>query len=132
MVEPANVKERQFDFSKNPAVNLNKTSRSALVKVGDSLLKSPTSLIEKTLKGVQLEIKKSSSLETEVSIFSDPQNAVGLIQEFFGYYNQVVRQINQALTNSRVFERDPEIQSIRHELIEESQDNIKNLNSLIF
>ncbi len=124
------IKERQFDFSQNPPVNLNKTSRSAFIQIEDSLVESPTALIDNAVEGVQLEIKKSSSLETEISVFSDPQNAVELIQNFFDEFNQVVNQINQALTVSRVFERDPEIQSIRQQLIGESQDNIQNLNSL--
>jgi flagellar capping protein FliD len=124
------VKERQFDFSKNPPVNLNQESQSAFIKIDDSLIESPTASIDNAVEGVQLQIKKSSSLETEVQIVSDPQNAVNLIQNFFDEFNQVVRQVNQALTVSRVFERDPEIQSIRNELIGESQDNIQNLNSL--
>ncbi len=124
------VKERQFDFSQNPPVNLNRESRSAFIKIDESLVESSTSLIDNVVEGVELEIKKSSNLETEVQVFSDPQNAVNLAQNFFDEFNEVVRQVNQALTISRVFERDPEIQSIRQELIGESQDNIQNLNSL--
>ncbi len=124
------VKERQFDFSQNPPVNLNKSSQSAFVQIDESLVESPTALIDNAVEGVQLEIKKSSSLETEVSVISDPQNAVSLIQNFFDEFNEVVSQVNQALTVSRVFERDPEIQTIRQELVGESQDNIQNLNSL--
>jgi flagellar capping protein FliD len=123
------VKERQFDFTENPPINLNQTSQSVVVQIEDSLIESPTSLINDAVEGVQLEIKKSSGLETEVRVFPDPQNAVNLVQNFFDEFNQVVRQVNQALTVSRVFERDPEIQSIRQELIGESQDNLQALNA---
>jgi len=124
------LKERQFDFSQNPPVNLNKESQSAFIEIDDSLVESPTASIDNAVEGVQLQIKQSSSLETEIQVVSDPQNAVTLIQNFFDEFNQVVRQVNQALTVSRVFERDPEIQSIRQELVGDSQDNIQNLNSL--
>ncbi len=123
------VKERQFDFTENPPINLNQANQSVLVQIEDSLIESPTSLINDAVEGVQLEIKKSSDLETEVRVFPDPQDAVNLVQNFFDEFNQVVRQVNQALTVSRVFERDPEIQSIRQELIGDSQDNLQILNA---
>jgi flagellar capping protein FliD len=123
------VKEREFDFSEKPPVNLNKTGQSALVIIDGSLLESPTLTIKNAVTGVNLEVKKSSTLETEIEVFSDPQDATDLIQNFFAEFNGVVRQINQALTISRVFERDPDIQSIRQELVGDSQDNLRDLNA---
>ena len=125
-------KVSEVDFSKEPAEELIKLPQNALLEVDGTKFANPTNVFKNALDGTELKTKRETSLDTEIKISTNTGKAVNLIQKFFEEFNRSVRQINQALAETRVFERDPEFQNIRRDLLNITQSRIQNLNQKSF
>lgn len=122
-------KEQQLDFSTRPPADLNKASQKAVIAVDGEIFTNNTNTFDNVIEGTRLNIKKASDLISQVQIITNPGNAVEQIKSLFDSFNNSIKQINNAINLSRVFERDPEIQRIRRSLVDNPQQRIRKINA---
>jgi len=120
------LKERQFDSS-NPPVNLNKSPESALIEVDGQPVTSTFNTFQNVAEDTTLTVKRTSTRQAEVSIFTDASEVVSSIQSLFGQFNAALITLNDLLAGSRTFQSDREIQRIRKDLVESPQKKTREL-----
>lgn len=122
-------KEQQLDLSTRPPTDLNKTSQKAVIDVDGKIFTNNTNTFDNVIKGTRLNIKQASDLTSQIQIITDPGNAANQIKSLFDSFNNSIKQINRAINQSRIFERDPEIQRIRGGLVDNPQQRIRKINA---
>ncbi|MCH8156189.1 MAG: flagellar filament capping protein FliD [Nitrospinae bacterium] len=124
-------KELQFnDF--NPRVNLNVVQQRASIEVDETFADPKTvendfNEFSNVAEDVVVTVTRESDRPADVQIFIDASTALEQIQTFFEQFNDSLRQINDILAESREFAKDREIQNVRNDLTQETQEKIKEI-----
>ncbi len=124
------LKERQFDLtdlSVNPAGNLIKNPVFAQIELDDQTLESDSNKFSSAIEGVEITLKQSSDDTVILKVLLDVEQTSKQIESFVGFFNDAVAKINETLVGSRAFAGDINIQNIRNDLVEETQQNTKEL-----
>lgn len=120
------LKEQQLNFD-TPPKNLNVSPNAAELELDGQKFSSNTNFFKDVLTDTTLEIKKSSTQQVDINTFIDAGNAAGQIRALTDSFNNTIQKINQVLAESLELKRDPELQSIRTELKNNSQKKIREI-----
>lgn len=116
-------KEIQFN-SANPPVNLNVEPSKSEIAVEGETLTGNTNIFSGAIEDTALEIRRASEKTAEISISIDSAKTVGLIKTFAVQFNKSIGIINDVLSQSLTFDKDPGIQDLRKDLIGDSAEQI--------
>ncbi|MEE9258596.1 MAG: flagellar filament capping protein FliD [Nitrospinaceae bacterium] len=121
------LKELQFN-SLNPPVNLIVEPSQAEIDVEGETFTEDTDIFTDAIEDTEVVIKRASEKTPNISISIDSANTVELIKTFAEQFNNSIRAINEVLSKSLAFDKDPGIQNLRKELAGESLEKTRKAN----
>jgi len=121
-------KDQQLVTIDDRLVDLNSLAREAKIEVDGKTLTSKTNTFTDAADGVALTVTGASSDAARVRVFVDAAQAVEQIESLFDRFNDAVTALNQVLGDHRLFARDLDIQSLRSDLVQRSQNRIRETN----
>jgi len=121
------LKEQQIDFSFNPPKDLNRPPRTATIQVDGKTVTNNSNTIDNAIAATRLTLKQDSPLQTRIRIFTNTDQAAEQIKNFFDSFNESIIKINKALRSPSLFARDPGIQRIRNDILDNAQQDIRKV-----
>ena len=120
-------KELQFKGSL-PEVNLIENPSQAEIEFEGEVLNSDFDIFVGALGQTALILQEASDKTAEISISIDPTDVVELIKNFFNQFNSSIGLINEVLTESLAFDKDPAIQELRKDLVSKIEKETAAIN----
>jgi len=105
--------------------NLVTSGNDAEIAIDGKTFTSSTNVFSDILRGITLEARDGAGETVRVTVETDARAAVSQIQSLFLRLNDAITALNDSLAFAKTFANDFELQSVREELLENSQTDIR-------
>jgi flagellar capping protein FliD len=105
--------------------NLVTSGNDAEIAIDGKTFTSATGVFSDIFKGITLEVRDGTGETIRVTVETDASAAVNQVQSLFLRLNDAITALNDSLAFARTFANDFELQSVREELLENSQTGIR-------
>ncbi|MCF8719769.1 flagellar filament capping protein FliD [Nitrospina gracilis] len=121
-------KDTQLVTINERLVDLNSIAGRAKIQVDGKTFSSDTNIFTNVAEGVTLTLNGTSTDAVRVRVFLDAASAAGQIETFVDRFNDALTAFNKILGDDRLFARDLDIQTLRSDLVQGSQDTLRGVN----
>ncbi|MGP0565181.1 MULTISPECIES: flagellar filament capping protein FliD [unclassified Nitrospina] len=122
------LKDKQLVTVNNQVTDLNRLAQDAVIEIGGKEFQSATNTFDDILNGVTIRLRGTSSQAVEVGVRVDAKGAAEQIETLVDRFNDAIQAFNKILGGDNVFARDLDIQTLRNNLIKNSQGVLEQIN----
>ncbi|CAI2717407.1 flagellar filament capping protein FliD [Nitrospina watsonii] len=121
-------KEKQLVTVNGQVQDLNQSARNAAIEIDGRTFQSDTNTFDNVLNGVTLTLTGTSNESVQVRVQVDARAAATQIRSLVDRFNDTITAFNKILGGDRLFARDLDIQTLRNDLIQNSQGVLRRVN----
>jgi flagellar capping protein FliD len=121
------LKYDEENLSPRAGENLNKDPVFAEIQLNRKTLESDSNRFQSAIEGVEITVKQASDNNVVLKVLLDVEQTFQQIESFVGAFNDAVGKINETLVASQAFAVDIDVQNIRNDLTQTTQQKTREL-----